>query len=55
MPRGDTHYVIHRVRPVATNAPKKLGVSVGEDDKRPAGWYYATLRYTEIYPPRWSF
>ena len=55
MPRGDTHYVIHRVRPVATNDPKKIGVPVSEDDKQPAGWYYATLWYTEIYSPRWSF
>jgi len=52
---GDTQYVIHRVRPVAINDPKKIGVQINDQDKEPAGNYYAAFRYTEAYPGQWSF
>jgi hypothetical protein len=52
---GCTQTVVHRVRPVATNDPKKLGAAVAEADKEPAGMYYATVRYAESYPGMWAF
>ncbi len=52
---GCTQAVVHRVRPVATNDPKKLGAAVAEADKEPAGMYYATVRYAESYPGMWAF
>ena len=52
---GDTQFLIHRVRPVATNNPRKLGVAIKGVDKKPAGWYYAKMPYTKSVPGVWPF
>ena len=52
---GDTQFLIHRVRPVATNNPRKLGVAIKGVDKKPAGWYYPKMNYTKSGPGVWPF
>lgn len=52
---GDTQVLLHRVRPGATNDPKRAGVPVNDQDKSSAGVYYATVRYAEAYPGKWDF
>jgi len=53
---GDSQLLLHRVRPVATNDPRKMkGVVVNEQDKSPAGMYTAAIRYDQAYPGLWKF
>lgn len=52
---GDTQILAHRVRPVATNDPRKLGVPVTGQCKRAAGIYYAKVRYDEACDGLWRF
>ena len=52
---GDTQYLLHRVRPGATNNPERAGVPVNDRDKSGAGVYYATVRYSEAFPGEWAF
>ncbi len=52
---GSRQLIAHRVRPVATNDPAKVGVPVLPVEQQAAGIYYAEAVFPESLPAQWRF
>ena len=51
---GSRQIIAHRVRPVATNDPAKVGVPVLPVEQQAAGIYYAEAIFPESLPAQWQ-
>ena len=52
---GSSQTIAHRLRPVATNDPAKVGVPVLPVEQQAAGIYYAEAVFPESLPAQWQF